>query len=91
MLLMASSASRSYHSSGAEFGDGIEAMLVNGESNASSGDCAKSGGSTSFGTDLLGSRGDDEVGALPWADDAGVMAASEQFVSGLLEKSAADA
>lgn len=42
MLLIASSASKSYHSNGAEFGDGIEATLVRGESKSSSGELPKS-------------------------------------------------
>jgi hypothetical protein len=90
MLLIASSASRSYHSRGAELGDGIEAMLVSGESNASSGDCAKSCEPTSFGT-TLANPGDMEVGALLCIEGDGVIVASDPVASGLFEASAPEA
>jgi hypothetical protein len=53
MLLIASSASRSYHSKGAEFGDGNEAAIVSGDkSNRSSGESPKSRGSISVAIDF---------------------------------------
>ena len=42
MLLIASSANRSYHSNGAELGEGIELRLVKGESKNNSGELVKS-------------------------------------------------
>jgi hypothetical protein len=58
ILLMASSASKSYHSSGAEFGDGMDWRMVKGESNINSGELVNSWGSKSAVTDLLVVAGD---------------------------------
>jgi hypothetical protein len=48
MLLIASSANRSYHSNGAEFGEGNDALMVRGDkSKRSSGEFVNSRGSIS--------------------------------------------
>ena len=61
MLLMASSASKSYHSKGAELGDGTEGALVNGESKKPSGEFVRSLGSVSLVIDFLIQEGDRAV------------------------------
>lgn len=58
MWLIASSASKSYHSKGAELGDGKDATLVSGESNINSGEFWKSPDSTSPENDFFVNAGD---------------------------------
>jgi hypothetical protein len=85
MLLMASSASKSYHSKGAEFGDGMDWRVFRGESNINSGEFWKNCGSKSAVIDLLVKAGDTPeatTGLSAAIEDVGFEADSEPWLAG---------
>jgi hypothetical protein len=82
---MASSASKSYHSKGAEFGDGIDWRVFKGESNINSGEFVNSCGSKSAVTDLFVTAGDaaEATAGLPAAvEEAGFETDPEPLLNG---------